>query len=80
MRGTSLGLENTTPAREAIHDRARQGLVFHLSLESARRTRVTFMSGGGINKYQIPNTPLQQPQFTAFGINVFDSARLNENG
>ncbi len=80
MRGTSLGLENTTPAREAIHDRARQGSYFiYLSKALDADTRVTFMSGGGINKYQIPNTPLQQPQFTAFGLSVFDSARLNEN-
>ena len=80
MRGTSLGLENTTPAREAIHDRARQGSYFiYLSKALDADTRVTVMSGGGINKYQIPNTPLQQPQFTAFGLSVFDSARLNEN-
>lgn len=80
IRGTALGLDNTTPARNAIHDDTRQGSWFiYLSKALDGDTRVTFMSGGGINRYQIPNTPLQQPQFTAFGVNAFDSTRLDEN-
>ncbi|HMN72354.1 MAG TPA: TonB-dependent receptor [Rhodoblastus sp.] len=80
LRGTSLGIENTTPGHEALHDRARQGSYFiYASKALDADTRVTFMSGGGVNKYQIPNTPLQQPQFTAFGLNVFDSTRVDEN-
>ncbi|MFT4097149.1 MAG: TonB-dependent receptor [Rhodoblastus sp.] len=80
IRGTSLGLDNTTPARNAIHDDARQGSYFiYLSKALDGDTRVTLMSGGGVSKYQIPNTPLQQPQFAAFGVNVLDSARLDEN-
>lgn len=80
IRGTSLGLDNTTPARNVIHDDARQGSYFiYLSKALDGDTRVTLMSGGGVSKYQIPNTPLQQPQFAAFGVNVLDSARLDEN-
>lgn len=80
LRTTAMGLENTTPAHFAIHDRAKQGSYFvYLSKALDADTRVTFMSGGGVNRYQIPNTPLQQPQFTAFGLNAFDSTQLNEN-
>jgi hypothetical protein len=42
-------------------------------------TRLTYLSGLSVNSYQIPNTPGQMPQFTAFGQSNFDSSQLNEN-
>ncbi|MFO1117998.1 MAG: TonB-dependent receptor [Beijerinckiaceae bacterium] len=80
LRADRLGLENPAPTREAIHDRSRQGSYFLYAAKSIDPdTRVTILSGAAVNKFQIPNLPLQQPQFTAFGLSLFDSARLNQN-
>jgi outer membrane receptor protein involved in Fe transport len=75
-----LGVENPAPSHEAIHDRARQGGFFgYASSAIDGATRLSFLTGTSVSKFQIPNTPGQQRQFTAFGTNWFDSASLNEN-
>ena len=78
--GSSLGLENTTSAPNAIHDDTRQGKGFaYLSTVIDDSTRLSFIGGTSTSKYQIPNNPGQTPAFTAFGISNFNSAFLNEN-
>jgi outer membrane receptor protein involved in Fe transport len=76
---SSLGIENPTPANEAIHDRTSQEKGFlYLSTVLDPTSRLTFMSGFSNAAYQIPNNPGQASNFTAFGLNSFDSSTLNE--
>jgi outer membrane receptor protein involved in Fe transport len=77
--GSNLGIENPTPANEAIHDRTSQQKGFlYLSTVLDPTSRLTFMSGISNASYQIPNNPGQPAGFTAFGLSDFDSSRLNE--
>ncbi len=77
---SNIGVENPTPSHEAIHDRTRQGRYFgYVSGLLEDGSRLTFMSGATIAKYQIPNSPGVAPAFTAFGVGTFDSTLLNEN-
>jgi outer membrane receptor protein involved in Fe transport len=76
----SLGIENPTSSYEAIHDRTRQGRFFgHLSYAIDDATKLSFITGTSVANYQIPNNPGQPPQFTAFGLDYFNSSKLNEN-
>ena len=76
----SLGIENPTNSYEAIHDRTRQGRFFgFLSYTIDDATKLSFITGTSVANYQIPNNPGQPPQFEAFGIGYFNSAKLNEN-
>jgi outer membrane receptor protein involved in Fe transport len=78
--GSALGLENPTPAPNAIHDNTQQGKGFaYLSTIIDDSTRLSFIAGTATSQYQIPNNPGQTPQFTAFGVSNFNSALLNEN-
>jgi outer membrane receptor protein involved in Fe transport len=77
--GSSLGLENPTPSREAIHDRTSQQKGFlYLSTVLDPTSRLTLISGVSNGTYQIPNNPGQPPAFTAFGVSNFDSSQLGE--
>jgi outer membrane receptor protein involved in Fe transport len=77
--GSQLGIENPTPANDAIHDRTAQEKGFlYLSTVLDPTSRLTFMSGVSNGLYQIPNNPGQPSNFTAFGVSNFDSASLNE--
>ena len=77
--GSDIGLENPTAANSAIHDHTDQGKGFaYLSTIIDPSTRLVFMSGVSVNRYQIPNNPGQPSQFTAFGVSNFNSAALNE--
>jgi hypothetical protein len=74
-----LGIENPTASHEAIHDLTHQGRFFgYASTLLDNATRLTFMTGTSVSGYQIPNTPGQPPQFTAFGVSDFTSSLLNE--
>jgi hypothetical protein len=75
----NLGIENPTPAYNAIHDNTSQEKGFlYLSTVLDPTSRLTFMSGVSNGSYQIPNNPGQPPAFTAFGTSNFDSSQLNE--
>src|SRR6202022_2661688 len=77
--GSNLGIENPTPANEAIHDRTSQEKGFlYLSTALDPTSRLTLMSGVSNAAYQIPNNPGQPSNFTAFGVSNFDSSMLNE--
>ena len=61
------GIENPTPAYNAIHDNTSQEKGFlYLSTVLDPTSRLTFMSGVSNGSYQIPNNPGQTPSFTAF--------------
>jgi len=76
--GSSVGIENPTPAYNAIHDNTSQEKGFlYLSTVIDPTSRLTFISGVSNGAYQIPNNPGQPPAFTPFGITSFDSALLN---
>ncbi|MGH6765559.1 MAG: TonB-dependent receptor, partial [Bradyrhizobium sp.] len=77
--GSNLGIENPTPAYNAIHDNTSQEKGFlYLSTVLDPTSRLTVMSGVSNGSYQIPNNPGQAPAFTAFGVSDFDSTLLNE--
>jgi outer membrane receptor protein involved in Fe transport len=84
---TTVGLENSTPAYNAIHDFSQQEQGFaYMSAFVDPTTRVSLIAGTSNNNFQIPNTPGQPvgmngnpPVTNAFGITNFDSALLNEN-
>jgi outer membrane receptor protein involved in Fe transport len=77
--GSQLGLENPTPAYDAIHDRTAQEKGFaYISTTIDPTSRISYIGGVSNGLYQIPNNPGQVPAFTAFGVSNFDSAQLNE--
>ena len=76
---SNLGIENPTPANNAIHDNTSQEKGFlYLSTVLDPTSRLTFMSGVSNGSYQIPNNPGQTPGFTVSGTSNFDSSQLNE--
>jgi outer membrane receptor protein involved in Fe transport len=78
--GSSVGIENPTPAYNAIHDNTSQEKGFlYLSTVLDPQSRLTLMSGVSNGTYQIPNNPGQTPVFNVNGITNFNSANLNEN-
>jgi outer membrane receptor protein involved in Fe transport len=77
--GSNVGIENPTPAYNAIHDNTSQEKGFlYLSTVLDPTSRLTFISGVSNGNYQIPNNPGQPSNFTAFGVSTFDSSLLNE--
>jgi outer membrane receptor protein involved in Fe transport len=77
--GSSVGIENPTPAYNAIHDNTSQEKGFlYLSTALDPTSRLTLMSGVSNGYYQIPNNPGQTPVFNVGGITNFDSSKLNE--
>jgi outer membrane receptor protein involved in Fe transport len=82
---TTVGIENPTPAYNAIHDFSQQEKGFaYMSAFIDPTTRVSLIAGTANNNFQIPNVsgaPIGQNGFVtnAFGVTSFDSAHLNEN-
>jgi outer membrane receptor protein involved in Fe transport len=76
----NLGIENPTPASEAIHDRTSQEKGFaYVSTVLDPTSRLTYLGGVSNATFQIPNNPGQTPNNTAFGVSNFNSALLNEH-
>jgi hypothetical protein len=78
---SALGLENPTMEPEAIHDLTKQERGFgYISTIIDPTTRVSFITGASLGKFQVPNSPGQTPALaSAFGVTNFDSTRLDEN-
>jgi outer membrane receptor protein involved in Fe transport len=76
--GNALGIENPTGSRNALHDQTHQakglGSVSYLIDPD---TRVTAMFGVTNNRFEIPNVPGQQTQFSLAGSDPKDSALLD---
>ena len=74
-----LGIENPTPALNAIHDRTEQGKLFgYASTLLDESTRLSVISAASYSAFQIPNNPGQMP-LGDFGPPSYNSASLNEN-
>jgi outer membrane receptor protein involved in Fe transport len=78
-----LGLENPTPALNAIHDETQQGKFFgYASTLLDESTRLSVISAASFSAFQIPNNPGQVPLGDfPFGAPVtnYNSSTLNEN-
>jgi outer membrane receptor protein involved in Fe transport len=82
----TVGIENPTPAYNAIHDFTQQDRGFaYMSAFVDPTTRISLIAGTATNNFQIPNVPGQPigqsavPVTNAFGTTSFNSALLNEN-
>src|SRR4029077_8356707 len=82
----TVGIENPTPAYNAIHDFTQQDRGFaYMSAIVDPTTRVSLIAGTSYNNFQIPNVPgapigqSGTPVTNAFGVTSFNSAALNEN-
>ncbi len=74
----ALGIENTTPSFNAIHDHTEQGKFFgYLSTLLGDSTRLSLISGASTSNFQIPNNPGQTP-LGDFGPAYYPSSALNE--
>jgi outer membrane receptor protein involved in Fe transport len=74
-----LGLENPTPALNAIHDQTQQGKFFgYAATLLDESTRVSIISTASYSAFQIPNNPGQTP-LGDFGPANYNSSTLNEN-
>ena len=70
----TLGIENPTPTRNAIHDRTEQTRGFgYLSYVLNDNTRLGLMAGTYQGRFQIPNNPNQTPGFSLTGVSDVDS-------
>ncbi|MDI4640313.1 TonB-dependent receptor [Rhodoblastus acidophilus] len=59
---SNLGIENTTPAYNAIHDRDALNKFFgYVSTILEDGSRLSFLTGSAVGTYQIPATPWQTP-------------------
>ncbi len=78
----SIGIENPTPERNAIHDDTNQWKGFgYMSYLLNDTSRVSMLVGSSTSNFQIPNNPGQPANFSFNGgatATPFDSATLNE--
>jgi opacity protein-like surface antigen/outer membrane receptor protein involved in Fe transport len=75
----NLGISNPTPLLNAVHDHTQQDRGFaYISTIVDPTTRISFIGGTSTGSFQIPNVPGQIPSFTAFGLNYFPSAQVDE--
>jgi outer membrane receptor protein involved in Fe transport len=83
----TVGIENPTPAYNAIHDFTQQDKGFaYMSAIVDPATRVSLIAGTAYNNFQIPNNPGQPvgvlggpPVTNVNGVTNFNSVALNEN-
>ncbi len=82
LTGTLLannqGIENPTPARNALHDSTNQGKGFgSASYLLGDSSRVSLLFGVSNDRFQIPDVPGLTPQYQLAGAPVPDSATLD---
>jgi outer membrane receptor protein involved in Fe transport len=76
---SNQGLENATPLENPIHDRTTQEKFFgYGSTLLGDSSRLTYMAGGFIGHFQIPDLEGQEP-LGDFGSSTLSSTSLNEN-
>jgi outer membrane receptor protein involved in Fe transport len=72
------GIENPTPASNAIHDTTQQAKAFgYMSYLLDADSRVSVLLGNTNNRFEIPNVPGQEPSFMLQGNPSVDSATLD---
>ena len=75
----ALGIENTTPSPDALHDYTQQYKFFgYSSTMLDESTRFSLISAASHSNFQIPNNPNQTP-LGDFGPTNYNSLLLNEN-
>jgi outer membrane receptor protein involved in Fe transport len=75
-----IGIENPTPANDALHDDTRQTKGFaYLSYLLGERSRVSLMLASAQSRFQIPDVPGESPNFTLAGVTPPASAALDAN-
>lgn len=75
---SGLGIENPTPAADALHDSTRQAKGFgYLSRVLDASSRLTLMLGATQNRFQIPDVPGKAPRFVLDGAGPVNSATLD---
>jgi outer membrane receptor protein involved in Fe transport len=75
-----IGIENPTPAKNAIHDDTRQTKGFaYLSYLLGESSRLSLMLGTAQSRFQIPNVPGETPTFSLAGATAPDSRDLDAN-
>ncbi|MBS0663715.1 MAG: TonB-dependent receptor [Verrucomicrobia bacterium] len=75
----NLGVENPTPAHEAIHDHTEQAKGFaYISATLTPTSRLNFIASASSARFEIPNNPGQAVAFTLPGFSTFDSSQLDE--
>lgn len=75
-----IGIENPTPAVDALHDDTRQGKGFaYLSYLLNDRSRVSLMLASATSRFQIPNVPGETPSFPLAGTTPPASTELDAN-
>ncbi len=75
-----LGVENTQPTKNAIHDRTKQYRAFgYVSDVLSDSSRLTVFGGTAIGRFEIPNNPGQVGAFTLNGRSSFNSTLLDQN-
>jgi TonB dependent receptor len=73
------GLENAMPTADPVHDRTEQEKFFgYGSTLFGDSSRLTYMGGGFIGRFQIPDVAGQDP-LGDFGSDALSSTNLNEN-
>lgn len=76
----SLGIENPTPDRDAIHDDTEQTRLFsYLNYTIDDTSRISILLNASYANFQIPNTPDLPPEFTLQGVTPPNSADTDEN-
>ncbi len=76
---SNQGLENATPLENPIHDRTTQEKFFgYGSTLLGDSSRLTYMAGGFVGHFQIPDVEGQEP-LGDFGSPTLSSTSLNEN-
>ena len=74
----NVGIENPTPASDAIHDSTQQSKGFgYLSYLLDASSRVSVLLGDTNNRFEIPNVPGQDPSFMLQGAPAVDSSALD---
>jgi len=78
LDANNLGIENTTGAASALHDRTVQNKAFgYFSYLINPDTRLSLILANTDSGFQIPNIPGQTPSYPLPGVNIA-SANLNE--
>jgi len=77
---SDLGLAAPVPDRDVLHNRTRQWRTFgHASYLLDETSRISAFGGLSSGRFQIPNTPGQEPEFELEDRDTFDSTLLDQN-
>ena len=76
--GSELGIENPTPANNALHDQTHQGKGFaDLSYVINEDSRLSLLLGVSNGRFEIPNVPAETPSYALAGTAPKASAQLD---